>query len=136
LTNFCLDWKNSLKLVKNISIAEIRRMSLIDDVTFGVSTTKQAPHCLAWAVLARRFGRQAGRQSVGQGQSSKKLHKNLFVFERSCVLAGAALLLKVSKSQKGILDSPRTPKNQRHFVHFFALPSKSGQIKFIFGWGS
>ena len=90
--------ENSLKLVKNISIAEIRRMSLKDDVTFGVST-KQAPHCLAWAVLARRFGRQAGRQSVGQGQSSKKLHKNLFVFERSCVLAAAT-----ASAQGGLLS--------------------------------
>ena len=76
-----------MKLVKNISIAEIRRMSLKDDVTFGVST-KQAPHCLAWAVLAGRFGRLAGNRS-GRGQNSKKLHKNLFVFERSCVLAAA-----------------------------------------------
>ena len=63
---------------------------LKDDVTFGVST-KQAPHCLAWAVLAGRFGRLAGNRS-GRG-SSKKLHKNLFVFERSCVLARAASLL-------------------------------------------
>ena len=91
--------ENSLKLVKNISIAKIRRMSLKDDVTFGVST-KQAPHCLAWAVLAGEIW-QAGRQSVGQGQSSKKLHKNLFVFERSCVLAAASLLLHtVSLSAK------------------------------------
>ena len=35
--------------------------------------------------------------------------------------------LKVSTSQKEILDSPHTPKNQRNFVHFFT--SKSGQIK-------
>ena len=76
-----------MKLVKNISIAEIRRMSLKDDVTFGVST-KQAPHCLAWAVLARRFGRLAGNRS-GRGRAVRKLHKNLFVFERSCVLAAA-----------------------------------------------
>ena len=79
-------------------------MSLKDDVTFGVST-KQAPHCLAWAVLAGEIW-QAGRQSVGQGQSSKKLHKNLFVFERSCVLAAASLLLHTvsfSSKQSGYL---------------------------------
>ena len=34
-----------------------------------------------------------------------------------------------SKSQKEILDCPHTPKNQRNFVHFFDLASKSGQIE-------
>ena len=61
--------ENSLKLVKNISIAKIRRMSLKDDVTFGVST-KQAPHCLAWAVLAGRFGRLAGWQAIGRAEAA------------------------------------------------------------------
>ena len=37
-------------------------------------------------------------------------------------------ILKVSKSQKEILDS-HTPKNQRNVLHFSALASKSGQIK-------
>ena len=37
--------------------------------------------------------------------------------------------LKVSTSQKDFLDSPHTPENQQNFVHFFALASKSGQIK-------
>ena len=39
-------------------------MSLKDDVTFGVST-KQAPHCLAWAVLAGEIW-QAGRAGAEQ----------------------------------------------------------------------
>ena len=48
-------------------------MSLKDDVTFGVST-KQAPHCLAWAVLARRFGRLAGNRS-GRGRAVRNCTK-------------------------------------------------------------
>ena len=55
---------------------------------------KQAPHCLAWAVLAGENLGWMAAQSVGQRGSSKKLHKNLFVFERSCVLAAASLLLQ------------------------------------------
>ena len=39
--------------------------------------------------------------------------------------------LKVSKSRKQIILSFHTPKNQRNFPHFFALASKSGQIKKI-----
>ena len=40
-------------------------------------------------------------------------------------------LLKVSKSRKQIILSSHIPKNQRKFSHFFALASKSGQIKNI-----
>ena len=47
-----------------------------------------------------------------------------FTFCRLCLI-----VLIVSKSQKEILDSPHTPKNQRFFLHFLALASKSGQIK-------
>ena len=36
----------------------------------------------------------------------------------------AAINLKVSKSQKQNTKFAHTPKNQRNFVHFFALASK------------
>ena len=39
--------------------------------------------------------------------------------------------LKVSKSRKQNTKFAHTPKNQRNFVHFFALVSKSGSIKKI-----
>ena len=38
-------------------------------------------------------------------------------------------ILKVSKSQKQISKFSHTLKNQRDFVHFFALASKSDSIK-------
>ena len=39
--------------------------------------------------------------------------------------------VKVSKSQKQIILSSHTPKNQQKFSHFFALAPKSGRIKKI-----
>ena len=39
--------------------------------------------------------------------------------------------IKVSKSRKQNTKISNTPKNQRNFVHFFALVSKSGSIKKI-----
>ena len=42
---------------------------------------------------------------------------------------GEAKELKISKSQKQNTKISNTPKNQRNFVHFFALVSKSGSLK-------
>ena len=39
--------------------------------------------------------------------------------------------LKVNKFRKQIILSSHTPKNQQNFSHFFALASKSRQIKEI-----
>ena len=41
------------------------------------------------------------------------------------------IVKEVSRSQKEILDSPHTPKNQRNFSHFFALASKKWSNKKI-----
>ena len=51
------------------------------------------------------LGDLAGWQSIGRAEAAvRKLHKNLFVFERSCVLAAAAAALLLQHCTGGLLS--------------------------------